>query len=148
MRLFDETEAQLTGTNTLKLSLSYKNISQGYYSLEVFSGDKRLLSKDIYISKYAKPIYAISTSLSQKNVMLGDKVEFTMETKFFEGTPVAGMNFKYYTSGLSDASGTGNLTTDDNGRAALSLEANINTTSWHPQSALCQHNNADPKKPL
>jgi hypothetical protein len=144
--IIDETEAQLTGTNTFKASISYKNISQGYYNLEVYSGDKRLLSKEIFINKYVKPIYTISTSLSQKNVMLGDKVEFTMETKFFEGTPVAGMNFNYDTHGFSAASGSGTLTTDDNGRASLSLEARIETNDWYPRSALIKVSNAAPEE--
>lgn len=144
--LIDETEVQLTGTNTFKASLSYKNISQGYYSLEVFSADKKLLSKGIEINKYAKPIYTVSTGLSQKNVMLGDKVEFTMETKFFEGTPVAGMDFNYYTSGLSGTRDNGTLTTDENGRAALNLEAFTDTNTWHPQSAYVNVSNADPEE--
>lgn len=144
--IIDETEARLTGTNTFKASFSYKNISQGYYSLEVFSGDKRLLTKEIFISKYVKPIYTISTGLSQKNVMSGDKVEFTMETSFFEGTPVAGMNFNYYTSGLYSGADNGTLTTDENGKAALSLSAIENSNGWYPRSAVINVSNADPEE--
>jgi hypothetical protein len=144
--IIDETEVTLTGTKTFKASFTYKNLSEGYYTLKVSSGDRTLLSKDIYINKYVKPIYTVSTSLNQKNVMLGDKVDFTLETKFFEGTPVNGMNFNYYISGLSIEQDTGSLTTDENGRAGLSLNATLDDNRWYPRSAYINVSNADPEE--
>ena len=142
----DEIEVPLTGTNTFKASFAYENLSQGYYNIEVYSGDKLLLSKDISVNPYVKPIYTLNSSLSQRNVMLGDKVEFTMETKFFEGTPVNGMNFNYYLSGLSTPENSGTLTTDENGKASLTFEAMLNENSWYPRSAHVQISNADPEE--
>ncbi|NLO38689.1 MAG: hypothetical protein GX115_04335 [Ruminiclostridium sp.] len=141
--LIDETEVQLTGTNTFQASFSYKDISQGNYSLEVFSGDKRLLSKSFNVNKYAKPIYTLSTSVSEKNIMLGDKVEFTLETKFFEGTPVNGMNFDYHIPSNQGNSSSGMLTTDDNGRAGLILEPDEYDNTWYPYSTYVHVSNSD-----
>ncbi|MBP7176417.1 MAG: Ig-like domain-containing protein [Thermoclostridium sp.] len=141
--LIDETEVQLTGTNTFNASFSYEDISQGSYTLEVFSGDQKLLSKVFSVNKYVKPIYSVTTGISQKNVMLGEKVEFTMDTKFFEGTPVNGMNFDYYIPEIVGQNRAGTLTTDDNGHAALNLEAWMETYTWQPQTICIQVSNAD-----
>jgi hypothetical protein len=93
--VIDEKKAILTGVNTFKSSISFENLSSDYYNLEIFSGDEMLLSKSIYIKEYAKPIYTINTSIDKKVVANGEKLRFEMETKFFEGTPVSGMDFFY-----------------------------------------------------
>lgn len=144
--VIDEKEVVLSGTNTFQCSISYENLSQGYYNLEVHSGDAVLLSKDILVRKYAKPIYTINTSVDKQNVIYGEKVEFEMETKFFEGTPVYGMNFNYTIDGLSTVNNTGSLKTDGNGRASLAVEAIGTTQSWRPFSAWIRVTNADPEE--
>lgn len=145
--VIDEKEALLTGMNTFKSDISFTNLSPGSYVLEVVSGDRTLLSKSISISKYIKPLYTISSSVSQKNILPGDEVEFAMETKFFEGTPVNGMNFDYYAWGINDKEITGALTTDENGSAKLNFKVTAQSTqSWWPQHAYIRATNADPEE--
>jgi hypothetical protein len=66
------------------------------------------------VDEYEKPVYNLKTSLDKNRVVYGEKVNFTLESKFFEGTPVNGMKFNYYINGLSSGSGSGVLETDEN----------------------------------
>jgi len=127
--VIDEKKVNLSGTNTFKTSIAYENLSTGYYILEIINGDEKLLGKNIDIREYTKPIYKIDTSMDKKIAANGEKLRFEMETKFFEGTPVHGMEFNYYIQGLTLSENTGILKTDENGRSSLEIEAVLPSVS-------------------
>ncbi len=143
--IVDEQEVTITGPNTFLADISYENLSDGYYRIEVAGENRILLSKNIRVNKYTKPIYTVKTTLDKQHVEYGEKLELNLETKFFEGTPVNGMNFNYYIDNISQ-NNKGQLTTDINGRAVLNIDAFTETTSWHPTHAYIHLSNADPEE--
>jgi len=144
--LIEEKEADISDLGTFKASLSYQNLSPGSYTLSVKSDGEVLMRKSFWVDEYEKPVYNLKTSLDKNRVVYGEKVNFTLESKFFEGTPVNGMKFNYYINGLSSGSGSGVLETDENGLASLDLTATCDTESWNPQSAYISVSNADPEE--
>ena len=144
--VIDEKKVNLSVTNTFKTSIAYENLSTGYYILEIINGDEKLLGKNIYIREYTKPIYKIDTSMDKTVAAYGEKLLFEMETKFFEGTPVHGMEFNYYIQGLSLSENTGILKTDENGRSSLNIEAVLDSYSWKPKQASISVTNKDPEE--
>lgn len=144
--LIDEREVAIAGPNTFKTSFSFENLSDGYYHLSVESDGRTLLGKGININQYEKPIYTMETTLDKQNVVYGEQVQFGIETKFFEGTPVNGMNFNYNVSGLTSQKESGILKTDINGQAKLELSAISDNRSWRPYSVRINVSNADPEE--
>ncbi len=144
--VIEEKELILSGSNAFKTDIPFHHLSPGYYSLNVFSDGLLLLAKGIQISKYEKPIYTIDTSINEKKVMYGEKLEFSMKAQFFEGTPVHGMNFNYQIRRLATDSLSGTLKTDACGNATLAFEAIPNTDSWKPYTANVTVINADPEE--
>lgn len=64
------------------------------FSVNVDVGDETILSKNIDVQEYRKPVYYLNLTLDKKAVIVGDSVGFKVEAKFFDGTPVVGKTVK------------------------------------------------------
>jgi len=95
------------------------NLRPGSYRLELVVGDTTLSTQYFDVATYTKPAYKVSLSADKKAVFAGEPVRFSVDTAFFEGTPVSEMRLAYSLDSAG-TSLTGQLTTDITGRAGLS----------------------------
>lgn len=102
-------------------------LDAGRYTVSVYLGADNtewrnyLSSQGITVSDYAKPPYKIEIESDKKAVFDGDKVNYTIKSEFFEGTPVADTEISYHLfSDVSGESKNGTGVTDANGEIHLS----------------------------
>lgn len=71
-------------------------LSEGYYTITVKYEGKRISSQYFNVEEYVKPTMTISITQDKKAVFANEKVTFYVNTSFFEGTPVSGLDVSYY----------------------------------------------------
>ncbi len=85
--------------------INLPGLSEGGYQVQVKSGDTVIATSYINVEDYVKPSYKIETSTDKKAVFAGQPVEITVNSEFFEGTPVSYLDFEYNIGGLEYTSG-------------------------------------------
>ena len=70
------------------------NAALGNYSIAIHYGDNRL-SGDFDVEEYKKPEYEVHVTPSVPRVLEGDRVQATIDAKYYFGEPVAGAKVKY-----------------------------------------------------
>ncbi len=73
------------------------------------------------VREYDKPAYRLSLRAENKYVMLNELAEFEINTSYFDETALPKQDLYYYTYNLGSQTKEGNITTDENGNATLSL---------------------------
>jgi hypothetical protein len=94
------------------------NLRPGYYTLTLVAQGVNLLSQSFEVATYTKPAYQLTLSADKRAVFIGDPVRFTLEARFFEGTPVSGLPLDYNLYSVQ-SSPSGTLTTDVEGKAVF-----------------------------
>ncbi len=69
--------------------LALPNLKEGGYQLLVKRGDEVISSTYIQVENYMKPSYKIEAEKDHEALFVGDTLEYTIATNFFEGTPVS-----------------------------------------------------------
>lgn len=93
-------------------------LDPGSYNLIVRSGSKILASSYIQVENYVKPQYELTITSDKKAVFAGEKIKFTINASFFDGTPVSNVPIRYSINGyMSGESGEG--MTDRNGNLTV-----------------------------
>lgn len=67
----------------------------GYYNVEFYIGGKSTGSGSFYVEEYKKPEYQVTVKPAVKRILQGNKVQATIEARYFFGEPVAGAKVKY-----------------------------------------------------
>jgi hypothetical protein len=116
---YGETTIDFDG-NAYSGTMDINNLVPGYYSLEVWLGDKSLTNLGFYIQNYTKPAYTIETKAEKRAYFDGDQATFDTVVKFYDGTPMSGLDLSYdYASGQK-----GKLKTNKSGIAQVTVPAN------------------------
>lgn len=92
-------------------------LDEGSYQVQVKLGDKLLVSNYIQVDQYVKPDYKMDVTKDKEAIFIGETVNFTATTKFFEGTPVSNLVVNYNINGLEYTNGT--IVTDEEGDATV-----------------------------
>lgn len=98
-------------------SFDWKNLSQGYYSIEVRRGSETVSSRSFEVREFAKPAYAITVTMDKDEVYDGDAITGTLKASFYEGTPMPKLKVKL---SWNDGGAT-TVETDDAGMARVTL---------------------------
>ena len=93
----------------------------GSYGLEVYLGDQFLNAERVSVETYTKPAYQLEIASNMIALFSGDRVDYTIRSKFFEGTPLPNLPVKFNDNKA--------LTTDEAGTATIS-ETYTNTKSY------------------
>ncbi len=88
-------------------NITLPNLEPGYYNMNVKIGDRIVSSQSINVDKYVKPDYEMTVTKDKEAIFVNEPVVFTIDTSFFEGTPVPGLDVNYNFSGLSFKEGRG-----------------------------------------
>ncbi len=115
------TESRTGGAGTFVGSLSFEGASPGFYTLRLSVDDAILTTTSVEVRDFVKPAYKIDVIPGAEAVIAGEPVDVEIETSFFEGSPVPGMNL--VVSGDEEAT----LTTDETGRAAFAYSSATDT---------------------
>ncbi len=83
--------------------LNIKNALPGSYYLRLYDGEQFLSNTGLEVEDYIKPAYNLTMESDKKAVFVGEKMQFQIKSKFFDGTPVA--NLKLKDNGEIDGSG-------------------------------------------
>jgi hypothetical protein len=114
----DEKAIRVNEDGSFEGRLVLNNLESGYYSLELWNGEEMLSSKSIEVESYVKPAYNLSVSSDKNAVFVGEEINYTVSTEFFDGTPAANVNLSYYSSSNDEA-----IRTDADGQAEVSIQA-------------------------
>jgi hypothetical protein len=106
--------------NTFEGQCKLPVLKPGYYFLELKHGDTTILTRGFSVETYHKPAYKLNIEPEEKTILAGEKTTLLVNTAFFEGTPVPGIQLNHYVDGKN-----GKITTDENGEARISLTGKI-----------------------
>ncbi len=136
-------EVDLTPAGTFTGEFKLPNLSAGSYRIAVKTEDKLITEKYFEVRQYTKPAYKIEVSSDKKAVFQGEPVKMKIQTSFFEGTPVAGLELAYeYRFSASGDWVNGSLTCDKNGAASLQIPSRLLGDSWQPNELSVYLHNA------
>lgn len=97
------------------------NLLPGYYYAEVVieDGEKKDVIENKYfeIKNYVKPAYDISVSANNEAVFAGEKIKFSVDAHFFDGTPVPNLDLTLSYNNVAD----GKASTDKDGKFSLDV---------------------------
>lgn len=96
-------------------SMQLPSLDPGGYTLNVKSGDKVVSSTYINVENYIKPQYKIDITADKKAIFTDEKITFTIQASFFEGTPVSNVPIRY-TINEWDGAHQGEGVTDSKGQ--------------------------------
>ncbi|MDD4189293.1 MAG: alpha-2-macroglobulin family protein, partial [Eubacteriales bacterium] len=96
------------------------NLDAGGYQVVVKNGDKIISSYYINVQEYIKPSYTMRIEKDKQAIFEGENINFTINTNFFEGTPVSNLDIRYSLSGISNHQGQ-SIKTDEQGKAVISF---------------------------
>jgi hypothetical protein len=140
--VISETKAQIkNGSIVGKMDL--QNLTPGYYSMEFMLGDKVVSTQYITIQSYTKPAYDIEVAPEKYAVFAGEDIVLNVKAKFFEGTPVPGLELSYMADGDSSSN---TVTTDGFGNAQVKIPTSYDCSEPNCDYPLYNHIVFNPAK--
>ncbi len=100
--------------------LELPNLAEGSYQLRIRLGDQMIQTRYFRVEEYVKPAYKITITREKPAVFWHEPMNFTVNTQFFEGTPVSRLDFHYAFYGQDGEDGNGQ--TDVEGKAQISYQ--------------------------
>lgn len=100
--------------------IALPNLAEGSYQLRIKLGDMVLQNRYFQVENYVKPAYKITIEADKKAVFWHEPINFTVNTQFFEGTPVSNLAFHYAVYGQNGRDGNGR--TDTAGQARFTYQ--------------------------
>ncbi|HEX2944835.1 MAG TPA: Ig-like domain-containing protein [Clostridia bacterium] len=138
----EENEASVLSSQKVKISpngtfsgnLKISGFNPGSYEVRVLVGDKVLVSRYAEVMDYTKPVYKLEINSDRKYISLGDKINYSILSSFYEGTPVSGMKLSYTGDIYGSTQLEGELVSDNSGASKLTLQPFTQEQSWRPLS--------------
>ncbi|MCX7771942.1 MAG: Ig-like domain-containing protein, partial [Clostridia bacterium] len=138
VQVLETKEIQVSGRGVFQAEFAFKDLPQGYYGIELKSGDTVVESNGFSVNKYIKNEYVMSVKPEYNAYFQGETVKADIGCEFYEGTPVSGFEADYAVTNTDNYGVTheGSVTLDDQGHAALDLKLadDKGPASWEPQS--------------
>lgn len=113
-------------------SLKLSNYNPGSYEVRLRVGDEIMQTRYLQVMEYTKPAYKIEIDRDRDFMYAWETVNFDILTSFYEGTPVSGIDLKYYYSVSRGAYNNGVLTSDDAGNSSISIQPYTSEEGWRP----------------
>ena len=130
-----EMEVETNGLGTFTGELPFAGLSPNSYDLTVSVDGQVIGQKQVEVRTYTKPAYQISVTPDMLAAFAGDEITFSIDATFLEGSPVPDLALSYsgYSgSGSDSGSVAGQVTTDDNGHASVTMiVGEVNGASYY-----------------
>lgn len=138
----EESDASVLSSQNVKISpngtftgsLKISGFNPGSYEVRVLVGDKVMLTRYIEVMDYTKPVYKLEINSDRKYISLGEKINYSILSSFYEGTPVSDMKLRYTGDIYGSSAIEGELACDESGTAKLTLQPTTTVQSWSPLS--------------
>ncbi|GMQ58407.1 hypothetical protein AN1V17_28020 [Vallitalea sediminicola] len=101
-----ETITMKTDNGFYNGKIQLPNLDEGSYQISVKNKEQIISTSYIEVKNYVKPAYKIELSKDKEAIFLNEKVDFDIDTLFFEGTPVSNLDVNYNINGLDRENGT------------------------------------------
>ncbi|MFA6098085.1 MAG: polymorphic toxin-type HINT domain-containing protein [Patescibacteria group bacterium] len=128
--IIDQKTLPVSSFGTFTGSFDYANLNPGGYSIQVLAGGEEILSTWVDVATYTKPPYKIEVTTEKKAIFEGEDAVFNIKSAFFDGTPVANLDLEY-----TGALGSGQVKTDVNGQAQVTLQSSYTNAGYYPNYA-------------
>ncbi|MCR4963856.1 MAG: Ig-like domain-containing protein [Firmicutes bacterium] len=106
--------------------ISLPQLQEGYYTLEAVCDGGMLDSVFFQVADYDLPSFKIQVTCDRQAAMIGDRVNWTMEAAYFDGTPAANVSLSYSFWDQPEAQAV----TDSNGRATVETVLEGDVLGW------------------
>jgi len=123
---------KISPNGTFTGSLKISGFNPGSYEVRVRIGDKLMITRYIQVMDYTKPVYKLEINSDRKFISLGEKINYSILSSFYEGTPVSDMKLSYTADIYGGDSAEGKLTCDGSGVSKLTLQPSTSEKSWRP----------------
>lgn len=110
-------EVILSDLGTFKGEMKLENVRPDYYNLQIKLGDLVIANKYISIDKYTKPAYELTLAADKNLAYANQEIKFKAQAKFFEGTPLPGLQLL-----ATSPAGSQTLATDENGEISFAYK--------------------------
>lgn len=107
--------------NTFEGTLNLPNLSAGTYVLRINNGSKQITETYITVEDYVKPTYKMSISADKQAIFYGDSISYTINTAFFEGTPLPNLAVNWRSYGYTLQSESGSCITESDGKSEITV---------------------------
>ncbi|MGE5614601.1 MAG: alpha-2-macroglobulin family protein, partial [Bacillota bacterium] len=136
-------DVKISPSGTFTGTLEISNFNPDSYEVRVRVGNKVMMKRYLQIMDYTKPVYKIEAESSRDYMYAWDTVDFDMLASFYEGTPVSGveLEYTYMIPGADSVSGI--LTSDADGKSALSVKPAIREEGWRPVTLVLEIRNRE-----
>jgi hypothetical protein len=127
-KVYKRIEIQTDDRGFFKASLDWNQLSPAYYTLSVKRDGITVATRNFEVRDFVKPAYSIDVAVSRPNVYAGEAIEGEAMVKFFDGTPVAGLEVRVEPVGwraVNREAATRTLKTDADGRAKFSIPTSV-----------------------
>ncbi len=118
-------------------SLPLPNLNSGGYVLRIKNGEDVIRSKYFNVDQYQKPDYTLELTADKKAVFIGDSINYSVKTQFFDGTAVSGLDVNFKTENAFFADESETLVTDALGEASIGVAPTLtkdNKSGYHKAS--------------
>lgn len=106
---------------TIEGNFDIKSFTPNTYNLNIYQGENMISSTSFEVEDYVKPAYNLMVESDKNAVFVGEKVNFSVKSEFFDGTPVS--NLVITDSGLTSDHKTETFTTNVKGEANRNMVA-------------------------
>ncbi|MDP3964279.1 MAG: polymorphic toxin-type HINT domain-containing protein [bacterium] len=123
-----QADVEVSDDATFIGEIAFSNLVPGYYTLKIAVAGEEIASSSVYVEKYVKPSYSINLDAEKKVIVQNENNTVNIRSEFFEGTSAPNVSMSY-----SSNSGSGEITTDTNGKAEIVLKSDLydNVSSYN-----------------
>lgn len=87
-RIYASATLKLDAAGRFDTYLNWKNVTPGYYQLDLLRNDELVLSRWVEIRSFVKPSYYLDVALGAKQLFAGQETQAQIKATFFNGAPV------------------------------------------------------------
>ncbi|MDH5244501.1 MAG: Ig-like domain-containing protein, partial [Chloroflexota bacterium] len=93
---------RLAPTGMFTADIEFADVPVGYYQLELRANGETIENTWVQVGPIVKPAYTLEVTVRDRAVLSGSSVTADVTARFFEGTPVAGVDLRFVESEYED----------------------------------------------
>lgn len=127
---------KLTDIGTYQASFEISNITAEWLGIRVYDNETLISVTGVSIREYTKPLFTLKGSMDKKFAYSGEEVNYKINSSFFDGSPMPGLDLRIKTNAYNNVLRYNPLDTsvrtDENGNYSFSFDTNVVSDDWRP----------------
>lgn len=128
-RVYASAPLTLDAAGRYEANLSWKNITPGFYQLDLLRDGQLVISRYVEIRTFAKPAYYVTVDLSAKRLFSGQETQAMIQASFFSGAALPNARLRVRVSQGEVTLPDQEVTLNSEGKLSLPLKAQSVTCS-------------------